>query len=421
MTERPFYLPLRVSILIKHIKGLVQAGEHFAPRKSGLEMASLPLIEDAFLLIDGEIIKAYGPMTALPECYPDQEIDASGRFVLPSFVDSHTHIVFAGSREGEFVDKIKGLSYREIAQKGGGILNSAKLLQNTSEDALFEQSMTRVRDVIRSGTGALEIKSGYGLTVKDEIKMLKVAKRIKEATDLTVKTTFLGAHAVPSTAKTKRDYINLVIQEMIPQVAEQRLADYCDVFCEEGFFTEEESLEILEAGLKYQLKPKVHANQLALSGGVQAGVRMKAISVDHLETIGDAEIESLKNAATIATLLPGAAFFLRMQYPPARKMMEEGLSLALGTDFNPGSAPSGNMSLILSLACIQMKMLPEEAINAATINGAYAMEVGNLHGTITTGKLASVIITKPIPSYAFIPYAFGADLVETVILKGKIQ
>ena len=410
-----------MSLLIKNIKGLVQAGENFLLRKSGLEMAQLPVIENAFLYIDKDTIGNYGKMENIPEYQGAEVIDATGRFVFPSFVDSHSHIVFAGSRESEFVDKIEGLSYQEIAKKGGGILNSANLLRQTSEDELFEQAMVRVREVIEMGTGALEIKSGYGLTVEDEIKMLRVAQKIKNATDLTIKTTFLGAHAVPSFVASKEAYIDSVINEMIPRIAAENLADYCDVFCEEGFFTEKETVAILEAGQKYGIKSKVHANQLSFSGGVQAGVKVKAVSVDHLETIGENEIEALKNSSTIATLLPGAAFFLRMNYPPAREMLKEGLSIALASDYNPGSAPSGNMALILSLACIQMKLTPEEAMNAATINGAYAMEVSDRLGTISKGKLANLFITKPIPSYSFLPYAFGSDLIEKVILKGRVQ
>lgn len=410
-----------MSILIKNIKGLVQAGEEISFKRSGLQMATLPVIDDAYLIIQDEIISDYGKMADIPDYKADEVFDARGKFVFPSFVDSHSHIVFAGSREGEFVDKIKGISYQEIARKGGGILNSAKLLGSTTEEELFQQSMERVNEVIKKGTGALEIKSGYGLTVEDEIKMLRVARRIGEETNLTVKTTFLGAHAVPNHAASKAAYIDLVKNEMIPAIAGENLADYCDVFCEEGFFTETETVSILEVAQKFGLKSKVHANQLSLSGGVQAGVRVNAVSVDHLETIGDEEIELLKSSPTIATLLPGAAFFLRMNYPPARKMLQEGLSLALASDYNPGSAPSGNMSFILSLACIQMKMTPEEAINAATINGAFAMEISDQVGTITKGKLGNVFITKPLPSYTFLPYAFGSDLIETAILKGKIQ
>ncbi len=410
-----------MSVLIKNIKGLLQVGENFPSKRSGAEMARLPVLENAFLLIENGIIVDYGKMEDFPYHKADETLDATGRFVFPSFVDSHSHIVFAGSREGEFVDKIKGLSYQEIAKKGGGILNSAQLLAATTEDELFAQSMVRVNEVIRQGTGALEIKSGYGLTEAEEIKMLKVARRIQDATDLTIKTTFLGAHAVPKYAADKAAYIDLVIHKMIPRIAAEKLADYCDVFCEEGFFTEEETVAILEAGQQFGLKSKVHANQLSLSGGVQAGVRVNAVSVDHLETIGEEEIRLLKSSPTIATLLPGAAFFLRMNYPPARKMLEEGLPLALASDYNPGSAPSGNMSLVLSLACIQMKMTPEEAINAATINGAFAMEVSDRLGSISRGKIGSVFVTKPIPSYTFLPYAFGSDLIETVILKGNIQ
>lgn len=409
-----------MSILIINIKGLVQAGENFPLVKSGAEMAQLPVIENAFLYINDQIIENYGKMEDIPDYDSPVVINAEGKFVFPSFVDSHSHIVFAGSRESEFVDKIKGLSYQEIAKKGGGILNSARLLGDTTEEELYEQSMERVREVIKKGTGALEIKSGYGLTLENELKMLRVARKIMNTTNLSIKTTFLGAHAVPSHLN-KEAYIKTVINEMIPQIATENLADYCDVFCEEGFFTEEESVSILKAGQQYGLKSKVHANQLSLSGGVQAGVRVNAISVDHLETVGKDEIQALKNSSTIATLLPGAAFFLRMSYPPVRDMLDQGLPVALASDYNPGSAPSGNMAFILSLACIQMKMTPNEAINAATINGAYAMEVSDRLGSISKGKLANVFITKPISSYAFIPYAFGSNLIETVILKGEIQ
>jgi imidazolonepropionase len=345
-------------------------------------------------------------------------IDASGCYVFPSFVDSHTHLVFAASREHEFVQKIKGATYEEIASKGGGILNSARVLQGTSEDRLLELSIPRAWEIIRSGTGAVEIKSGYGLTVKDEIKMLKVARRIGKETPLKVKTTFLGAHAVPAGVR-KEDYINTVINEMIPAIAEQKLADFIDVFCEEGFFTPDESERILEAGKSAGMKPKVHANQLHRSGGVQVGVKTGAISVDHLENIGDEEIRALRNTNTMPTALPGAAFFLNLPFPPARKILSEQLPLAIASDYNPGSAPSGNMPLMIALACIRMRMTPEEAINAATINTAYAIDLLQTHGSITRGKAANVFITQPMSSVSYMPYSFGSNLIDKVILNGK--
>jgi len=409
-----------MSILIKNIKGLVQVREKSIKWLAGKEMGDLPVIEDAFLYLKGDKIGAYGPMKDFVNIESDQTIDATGKFVLPCFVDSHTHIVYAASRESEFVEKIRGVSYEEIAKRGGGILNSAVRLQQTDAEDLYQSSLERVREVIGFGTGALEIKSGYGLTLEDEIKMLKVARRIGQETPLTVKTTFLGAHAIPHEYRERGKYIDLIIQEMIPRIAEENLADFCDVFCEEGFFTPEETEDILEAGKKYGLKPKVHANQLHRSGGVQIGVKTGAISVDHLETIGTEEIEALNNTNTIPTLLPGSVFFLGNNYPPARKMIESGLPVAIATDYNPGSAPCGKMSFMLSLACIKMKMTPEEAINAVTVNTAYAMEIGDILGSITKDKIANIIITREIPSIEFIPYAFGSDIVETVILNGQI-
>lgn len=405
------------TILILNIKGLVQVRQSTERFVSGSAQAELPVLPDSFLLIRDGLIADYGAMNDLrDQSYPS--IDASGSYVFPCFVDSHTHLVYAASRETEFVQKIKGATYEEIAAKGGGILNSAKVLQGVSEDRLLELSLPRAWEIIRSGTGAVEIKSGYGLTLKDEIKMLKVAKRIGKETPLKVKTTFLGAHAVPAGMK-KEDYINLVIKDMIPEVAEQRLADYIDVFCEQGFFSEDETERIVEAGKMAGMKPKIHANQLHRSGGVQVGVRTGAISVDHLENIGDEEINLLKSTRTMPTVLPGAAFFLNLPFPPARKMLSEGLPVALASDYNPGSAPSGNMPLMIALACIRMRMTPEEAINAATINSAYAMDILPTHGSITRGKVASVFITKPIPSISYLPYSFGSSLIDKVILNGR--
>jgi imidazolonepropionase len=404
---------------IKNIRGLVQVRDHHIDFVAGGQMAELPMVSDAFLHINNGVIVDYGPMTSMPSAGSAEIVDASNRFVFPSFVDSHTHLVFAASREEEFVMKIKGATYADIAARGGGILNSARRLQQTSEDELFERSMTRAHEIIRQGTGAVEIKSGYGLTTKDEIKMLRVAKRIGRETPLTVKTTFLGAHAVPKET-THEDYVRLVIEEMIPAVAEEKLADYIDVFCEQGFFSVDETERIVEEGKRYGMRPRIHANQLHNSGGVQVGVKTKAISVDHLENIGDSEIEALKNSGVMPTALPGAAFFLGLPFPPARKIMAAGLPLAIASDFNPGSAPSGNMSTMLALSCIRMKMTPEEAINASTINTAYALELQKSHGTITRGKMANVFITKEIPSISFLPYAFGSQVIDKVILQGKL-
>ena len=408
-----------MSILIKHIKGLIQVREEKPKWVAGSEMENLPMLNDAFLHIEDGKIADYGTMEDCPKIEADQVIDATNRFVFPSFVDSHTHLVFAASREEEFVYKIKGMSYAEIAAKGGGILNSAKKLQATSEDELFERSLVRAHEIIGKGTGAVERKSGYGLTTLDEMKMLRVAKKIGQESGLTVKTTFLGAHAVPQDT-TKEAYVEKIINEMIPAVADEGLADYIDAFCETGFFTPDETERVMEAGKKYGMKPKIHANQLNISGGVQVGVKVGALSVDHLESMGAVEIEALKGTEVMPTLLPGAAFFLGTSYPPAREMLKAGLPLALATDYNPGSAPCGSMSQMLSLACIKMKMTPEEAINAATLNTAYAMEVSDTHGSITKGKVGSVFITKEISSIAFIPYSFGNDLIDKVILNGKL-
>ncbi len=382
-------------------------------------MASIPVLHDAYLLIEGDRIAAFGPMSACPE-RADEVMDASGRLVLPSWCDSHTHIVFAATREEEFVDRIRGLSYEEIAERGGGILNSARKLQAASEDELFEGAWGRLQEVIGMGTGAIEIKSGYGLTLESELKMLRVVRRLKERSPIPVKASFLGAHAVPMEYKTRRgDYIDLVINEMLPQVAGEGLADYCDVFCDIGFFTPEETDKILKAGWKWGLKPKIHANELGLTGGVQVGVANRAISVDHLEHTSEVEIEILKNSDTLPTLLPGCAFFLGIPFGAARQMMDAGLPVVLASDYNPGSCPSGNMPFVISLACAKMKMLPEEAVNAATLNGARAMELEADFGTLAVGKMANLFITTPMLSLAGLPYAFGSKVVETVVLNGK--
>lgn len=408
-----------MELLITNIKQLVQIrqGNEAYEWVAGEKMAELPSITDAYLHIKDGLIKSFGSMNLVPEL-TCKRIDATGKFVLPTFVDSHTHLVFAASREEEFVDKIKGMSYAEIAKKGGGILNSAKKLQATSEQELFDFAMQRVKELIGFGTSCVEIKSGYGLTVKDELKMLRVAKKIGKETPLTVKTTFLGAHAIPKAFSNRQDYIDLVLNEMLPKVAEEHLADYIDVFCEEGFFTPNETERIVVAGEKYGLKAKIHANQLHISGGVQVGVKTHARSVDHLEAIGQDEINALIAGKTMPTLLPGAAFFLRTSYPPARDMISSGLPVALATDYNPGSAPSGSMPFMMSLACIAMRMTPNEAINAATMNGAYAMDVLETHGSITEGKAGSVLITKQVPSLDFLPYAFTSNSIDRVIIDG---
>lgn len=416
-----------MKLLIKNIKRLVQVEEE--PRKwvAGADMAQLNCIDDAFLLIDEGKIEDFGSMTSMPDFDEMegvdmmQEIDATGRMVFPSFCDSHTHLVYAGSREIEYTDKIKGLSYEEIAERGGGILNSAKRMHDATEDELYESAMERIHEIISLGTGAVEIKSGYGLTVEDELKMLRVIKRLKETTPLKIKSSFLGAHAVPADYRGRQgEYVDMVINEMIPLVAAEDLADYIDVFCDKGFFTVEETDRILNAGMKHGMRPKIHANELDYSGGIQVGVKYNALSVDHLEFVGDAEIESLKGSETMPTVLPGAAFFLNMVCSPVRKMMDAGLPVALASDFNPGSSPSGNMKFILSLACINYKMLPQEAINATTINSAYAMGVQDEVGSIARGKIANVFITKEIPSIEFMPYAYGSNLVDTVILNGQV-
>jgi len=409
-------------ILIKNIKKLVQTESKPKLKVSGKEMAKLKNIDNAYLVLKDDVIEDFGKMSKMPEIEGVYKgIDASDKFVFPSFCDSHTHLVFAGSREIEYNDKIKGLSYEEIAKRGGGILNSAKLLNETSEDALYEQALPRINEIISQGTGAVEIKSGYGLTIDGELKMLRVIKRLKETTPLIIKSTFLGAHSVPAEYKGKQNrYVDLVINEMLPKVAEKNLADFIDVFCDKGFFTVDETDRILSAGTKYGLPAKIHANELDFSGGVQIGVKNNALSVDHLEYIGDEEIKVLKSSETMPTILPGAAFFLNMPYSPARKMIDAGLPLAVASDFNPGSSPSGNMKLMLSFASVNYKMTAEEVMNASTINTAYAMGISNIAGSIAKGKKANVFITNKIPSIEFMSYAYGSDLIDTVILGGKI-
>lgn len=407
------------SILIKNIKELV--GVETTPRITplrGKEMAILNTVSNAFLLIENGKFADFGSMENCPD-RADEIIDATGKMVFPTWCDSHTHLVFAGSREGEFEDRINGLSYQEIAQRGGGILNSASRLQNTSEEELFEAASRRLEEVQSYGTGVIEIKSGYGLTVESELKMLRIVQRLKAQSKMTIKATFLGAHALPLQYKENREaYIQLIINEMLPNIAAEGLADYIDVFCEKVAFSVEETERIMEAGAKYGLKPKIHTNQFYCMGGIQASVKHGAISVDHLEVVNDEEIACLQNANTIATLLPSAPFFINDHYPPARKLLEANLPVALATDFNPGSTPSGRMPFVLSLACIKMKMTPAEAINAATFNGACALELQKDYGSIAKGKVANCFITKPMPSIAYLPYSFGSDLVERVVIGG---
>ena len=407
-------------IFISNIKSLLQTENNENSRllARGQDMKMLPSIDNAWLLIEDGLIKAYGDMSSLDTSLNvDQTIDAKGGLVLPAWCDSHTHLVFAHSREHEFIDRINGLSYEAIAQRGGGILNSAKKLNAASEDELVDLAMQRLDEVKALGTGAIEIKSGYGLCTEGELKMLRVIRRLKEQSTLTIKATFLAGHAYPLEYRDNHEgFIKLIIHDMLPKVADENLAEYIDVFCEKGFFSVDETDRILEAGVKYGLKPKVHANQLYNSGGIQIGVKHHAISVDHLETMDQEEIECLRHSNTMPTLLPGAAFFLAMHYQPARKIIDAGLPVALASDYNPGSCPSGNMNVILSLACSQMRMTPEEAINACTINGAAAMEVNDILGSIKVGKKANLIITKPIPSVAYLPYAFGTNLIEKVMI-----
>jgi len=412
-----------MNILIKNIKKLVQIEEKPVLLRAGKDMQTLHSLDNAWLYIENGKIESFGKMVDFKsETIKTnvKEIDAFGKMVFPSFCDSHTHLVYAGSREIEYMDKIRGLSYEEIAKRGGGILNSAKRLHEASEDELFDSAWQRLEQIKSYGTGAVEIKSGYGLSLENELKMLRVIRKLKEKSPLTIKATFLGAHAVPLEYKGRQsEFVDLVINEMIPMVAGEDLADFIDVFCDKGFFTVEETDRMLMAGIKHGLRPKIHANELDYSGGIEVGVKYNALSVDHLEFTGDKEIACLLNSETMPTLLPGAAFFLGMVYAPVRKMIDAGLPVAMASDFNPGSSPSGNMQLILSMGCIKYKMLPNEAINAVTLNSAYAMDVSHELGTIAVGKTANIFITKPIPSVEFMPYSYGDNKVETVILRGN--
>jgi imidazolonepropionase len=415
-----------MSLLIKNIKSLLQIRDEGILRVDGKDMSELPRLDHSWLITDEDRILDYGEMSTLDQALKGapaglKEIDATGRYLLPAFCDSHTHLVYPASREIEYIDKIKGLSYEEIAKRGGGILNSAKRMHETSEEELIETALMRLDEITGYGTGAVEIKSGYGLNAEDELKMLRVIRKLKELSPLSIVSTFLGAHAVPAEFKGRQTaYVDLIINEMIPLVAAEELADYIDVFCDRGFFTVEDTDRILNAGMKYGLRPKIHANELDFSGGIQVGVKYNALSVDHLEYTGKDEIKALLGSETMPTLLPGASFFLGLIYAPAREMIDAGLPVAMASDFNPGSSPSGNMQLILSLGSIAYRMLPEEAINAVTINGAYAIGLSEEMGSITKGKKANLLITKEIPSYEYLPYAYGSDKIEKVIIKGEI-
>ena len=408
--------------LITNIKCLVQTEE--TPREAvcGEAMAEVGSINDAYLIVEDDKIADFGKMSELKEHNADKIIDAEQCFVLPSFCDSHTHLVYAGSREIEYIDKIRGLSYEEIAKRGGGILNSAKRLQETDEDELYEDAYKRLQEITSLGTGAVEIKSGYGLTTEAELKMLRVIRRLKENSPLTIKANFLGAHGVPMEYRGRQgEFVDLVINEMIPLVAKERLADFIDVFCDTGFFTVEETDRMLEAGVRYGLTPKIHANELDYSEGIEVGVKYGALSVDHLECVGDKEIAALKSSKTMPTILPGAAFFLNMPYSPARKMISAGLPVAMASDFNPGSSPSGNMQMVMTFACVNYRLTPQEALNATTINSAYAMGLSRTHASICRGKKANFYITKAIPTLEYIPYYYGTNKVSRAFLNGREQ
>lgn len=409
-----------MSILIINIKELLQVRDTHINVVKGSDMKVLPTLKNAYLLIEHDTIVQYGPMSECASMDADEVIDASGKIVLPAWCDSHTHIVYAGDRSQEFVDRINGLTYEEIAARGGGILNSAEVLQQTSENDLYDQSLERLNAMMRLGTGAIEIKSGYGLTVDAELKMLRVIKRLKANSPAKIKATLLAAHAIPKAYKDNPDgFIKLIEEEMIPQVAKEQLAEYIDVFCEKGYFTLDDTERILTAAKAYGFIPKIHVNQFNAFGGVALAVSHKALSVDHLEILNPEDIEALKGSNTMPVALPSCSYFLSIPYTPARKLIEAGLPVALATDYNPGSTPSGNMNFVVSTACIKMKLTPEEAINAATINGAYAMGISTMYGSITRGKKANIIITKPINSYNNLPYAFGDNLIDQVIISGR--
>jgi imidazolonepropionase len=410
-----------MKLLLTNIKELLQVRKTAPAMLRGSEMKVLPTLKNAWLLLEDDLIADFGMMSEFKDTPVDKTIDCTGKIVMPTWCDSHTHLVYAGNREQEFVDRINGLSYQEIAENGGGILNSAKKLQETSEAELYKQSAARLEEVMKLGTGAIEIKSGYGLTTEAELKMLRVAKKLEENYPIVIKKTFLGAHAVPSEYKgNKEGYLDLICNEMLPKVASEGLADFVDIFCEEGYFSVADTNRLLSEAKKHKLIPKIHVNQFTTIGGIAMGVKHHALSVDHLEVVSDEDIAALQGSSTIPVALPSCSYFLSIPYTPARALIQAGLPLALATDYNPGSTPSGNMNFVVATACIKMKMTPEEAINAATINGAYAMDLSESHGSITKGKKANVIITKEIPSYGYLPYAFGSNLIDMVLLDGQV-
>lgn len=406
-------------VIFKNIKQLLQVREPGVMKVAGKEMNELPCVNNAFLITENDRILDFGSMSEIQDSKADLIIDASGKMVLPAWCDSHTHLVFAGNRESEFVDRIKGLSYEEIAARGGGILNSARKLQSTPEEVIYEQSAARLKEIMALGTGAVEIKSGYGLTTEAELKMLRIIRRLAHNFSISVKSTFLGAHAIPNKYRSDREgYVDLICREMIPEVAASSLAEFIDVFCEKGYFSVEQMERILERGREHGLVPKIHVNQFNSIGGIQAGVRLNALSVDHLEVMTEDDLVALDGSEVMPVALPSCSYFLSIPYTPARQIIDRGLPLALATDFNPGSTPSGNMNFVISTACIKMRMTPEEAINAATLNGAYAMNLSQSHGSITRGKMANLILTQEIPSYGFLPYAFGSNLIDRVMIAG---
>ena len=408
-------------LVLKNIGLLLMAEDEPRSLVAGSGMAIVPSIENAWLVAAEGLIGDFGSGEAIVQA-GDEVIDCNGGMVFPAFCDSHTHLVYAGTREREYEDKIRGLSYEEIARRGGGILNSSRILSRTSEEELFRQSLPRALEIIRSGTGAVEIKSGYGLNTRDELKMLRVIRRLGEETPLTIKATFLGAHAFPAEYRKDREgYVSLLVNEMIPAVAAEGLAEYIDVFCDRGFFTPEQTAKILEAGIRYGMRPKIHANELDFSGGIQVGTGHGALSVDHLEYVGEEELKALKESTTMPTLLPGASLFLGLEYAPARKLIDAGLPVALASDYNPGSSPTGNMELIMSLGIMQLRMLPYEVLNAVTLNGAYAMGLDKTHGSILRGKVANLVVTRPMPSFGFMPYSYGTSQIDKVILNGKVE
>lgn len=407
-------------VLFKNIKQLLQIREPGVTKVSGKDMGELPVLDNAYLLTENDRIADFGPMESLPAVDADLEVDASGKMLLPAWCDSHTHLVYAGNREKEFVDRIRGLSYEEIAARGGGILNSARQLGSSSEDEIYEQSAKRLEEIMRLGTGAVEIKSGYGLTTESELKMLRVIKRLSESHPIEVKATFLGAHAFPKQFRDSPDkYVDLICDVMIPKVAEAKLAEFIDVFCEKGYFSVEQTQRIMERGKEYGLVPKIHVNQFNSIGGIQTAIQSEALTVDHLEVMTDKDFRDLEISQVMPVALPSCSYFLSIPYTPARELIDRGMALAIATDFNPGSTPSGNMNFAVSAACIKMRLTPEEAINAATINGAYAMNLSQSHGSITRGKFANLILTQEIPSYGFLPYAFGSNLIEKVMIGGE--